>query len=206
MGPGGRAELQADGGEGGQVSKALQAFRTLLGPSNMLAYLAMMAPRLVELRRVLKPTGSIYLHCDPTASHYLKMLMDAVFGPENFVNEIMWQADQRPQRRKRHVSAQSRRASLLRKARLHVWNQRTRRTPSVHREVTAVRDPTDGAISCRRCGSLARPNLHAYEWQGLTIRSRMDWATQREHGELDAEGRIYYARYRQALTMKHVPR
>ncbi len=50
----------------------MQAFRTLLGASNMLAYLAMMAPRLVELRRVLKPTGSIYLHCDPTASHYLR--------------------------------------------------------------------------------------------------------------------------------------
>ena len=50
----------------------------------MMAYLAMMAPRLVELRRVLKPTGSIYLHCDPTASHYLKMLLDAVFGPEHF--------------------------------------------------------------------------------------------------------------------------
>ncbi len=54
----------------------------LLGDSDMLAYLAMMAPRLVELRRVLKPTGSIYLHCDPTASHYLKVLMDAVFGPQ----------------------------------------------------------------------------------------------------------------------------
>jgi len=75
---------------GGQVSRAMQAFRTFLGKNNMLAYLAMMAPRLVELRRALKPTGSIYLHCDPTASHYLKMLMDAVFGPENFRNEISW--------------------------------------------------------------------------------------------------------------------
>src|SRR5450759_4071426 len=75
---------------GGRVSQAMQAFRTFLGDSNMLAYLAMMAPRLVELRRVLKPTGSIYLHCDPTASHYLKLLMDGVFGPENFVNEIVW--------------------------------------------------------------------------------------------------------------------
>lgn len=75
---------------GGQVSQALQAFRTLLGDSNMLAYLAMMAPRLVELRRVLKPTGSIYLHCDPTASHYLKLLMDAVFGLANFRNEVIW--------------------------------------------------------------------------------------------------------------------
>jgi site-specific DNA-methyltransferase (adenine-specific) len=67
------------------------AFRTFLGETDMLAYLAMMAPRLVELRRVLKPTGSIYLHCDPAASHYLKLLMDAVFGPENFRNEIIWQ-------------------------------------------------------------------------------------------------------------------
>ena len=75
---------------GGQVSQVLQAFRTFLSESDMLAYLAMMAPRLVELRRVLRPTGSIYLHCDPTASHYLKMLMDAVFGPENFRNEIVW--------------------------------------------------------------------------------------------------------------------
>ena len=83
---------------GGQVSRALQAFHTLLGPSNMLAYLAMMAPRLVELRRVLKPTGSIYLHCDPTSSHYLKLLMDSVFGPENFVNEIVWRRAFRPWR------------------------------------------------------------------------------------------------------------
>jgi len=57
----------------------------------MLAYLAMMAPRLVELHRVLKPTGSMYLLCDPTASHYLKLLMDAIFGPFNFRNEIIWQ-------------------------------------------------------------------------------------------------------------------
>ena len=66
---------------GGRVLLAMQAFRTFLGETDMLAYVAMMAPRLIELWRVLKPTGSIYLHCDPTASHYLKMLMDAVFGP-----------------------------------------------------------------------------------------------------------------------------
>ena len=56
----------------------------------MLAYLSMMAPRLIELRRVLKPTGSIYLHCGPTASHYLKMLMDAIFTPLGFLSEITW--------------------------------------------------------------------------------------------------------------------
>ncbi len=75
---------------GGKVSQAMQGFRALLGDSDTLAYLAMMAPRLVELRRVLKPSGSIYLHCDPTASHYLKQLMDAVFGATNFRNEIIW--------------------------------------------------------------------------------------------------------------------
>ncbi len=75
---------------GGRVSETMQGFRKLLGDNDMLAYLSMMAPRLVELKRVLKPTGSIYLHCDPTASHYLKLLMDAVFGPRNFRNEITW--------------------------------------------------------------------------------------------------------------------
>jgi len=79
---------------GGQVSRSMRAFKTLLGPSNMLAYLAMMAPRLVELRRALKSTGSLYLHCDPTASHYLKLLLDAVFGPENYRNEITWKRAQ----------------------------------------------------------------------------------------------------------------
>ena len=75
---------------GGEVSNVMQAFRTILPESNMLAYLAMMAPRLVELRRVLKPTGSLYLHCDPSAGHYLKLLLDAVFEPKNFRNEIIW--------------------------------------------------------------------------------------------------------------------
>ena len=74
----------------GKVSEVMQAFRTFLGGNDMMAYLAMMAPRLVELRRVLKPTGSLYLHCDTTASHYLKLLLDAVLGKENFRNEIIW--------------------------------------------------------------------------------------------------------------------
>ncbi|MGA2061708.1 MAG: DNA methyltransferase [Thermoguttaceae bacterium] len=76
---------------GGKVSLAMQAFRQALGDNDMLAYLSMMAPRLIELKRVLKSTGSVYLHCDPTASHYLKFLMDAVFGPVCFGNEIIWQ-------------------------------------------------------------------------------------------------------------------
>lgn len=81
----------------GRVGTLMAALHSVLvggGPAKgnqMMAYLVMMAARLVELRRALKPTGSIYLHCDPTASHYLKVVMDAVFGAENFINELIWQ-------------------------------------------------------------------------------------------------------------------
>jgi DNA modification methylase len=73
-----------------QVGDALRAFWMLLGENDAMAYLVNMAPRLVQLHRVLKPLGSLYLHCDPTMSHYLKVLLDSIFGPERFVNEIIW--------------------------------------------------------------------------------------------------------------------
>lgn len=72
------------------AAELLRAMRGFLGENDMMAYLSMMAIRLIELHRVLKPTGSLYLHCDPTASHYLKLLLDGVFGGENYVNEIIW--------------------------------------------------------------------------------------------------------------------
>jgi DNA modification methylase len=75
---------------GEKVSQAIIAIRQMLGETDMLAYLSMMAIRLIELRRVLKPTSSIYLHCDPTASHYLKILMDSIFGVQNYQNEVIW--------------------------------------------------------------------------------------------------------------------
>ena len=74
----------------GKLPDFLQGMRSFLGENDMMAYLTMMAQRLVELRRVLKSTGSIYLHCDPTAGHYLKQLMDSVFGIQNFCNNIIW--------------------------------------------------------------------------------------------------------------------
>lgn len=72
------------------AANMLAAMRSFLGTNDMMAYLAMMAVRLIELHRVLKSTGSLYLHCDPTASHYLKLLLDAVFGPTNYRSEIIW--------------------------------------------------------------------------------------------------------------------
>lgn len=75
---------------GGGAAGAMRAFRRLLGTGDMLAYLSMMAPRLLEIHRALAPTGSLYLHCDPNASHYLKLLLDAVFGAARFQREIVW--------------------------------------------------------------------------------------------------------------------
>lgn len=74
----------------GELAEYLDFTVRRLGHNSLSAYLVMMAPRLVELHRVLKPTGSIYLHCDPTASHYLKVLLDVIFGPANFRREIIW--------------------------------------------------------------------------------------------------------------------
>lgn len=72
------------------VSSLIAAFRQFLGASQMMAYVTMMTARLAELYRVLKPTGSLYLHCDPTASHYLKLVLDAIFGLATFRSEIVW--------------------------------------------------------------------------------------------------------------------
>src|SRR5258708_26209665 len=71
------------------ISKMLVAMRDFIGSNQMMAYLIMMAARLIELHRVLKPTGSIYLHCDPTASHYLKIILDTIFVPYQFRNKII---------------------------------------------------------------------------------------------------------------------
>lgn len=81
-------------GEIGEVEPALYSAISAAGETHgksMKAYLIMMSVRMLELHRVLKPTGSIYLHCDPTASHYLKIMMDSIFGQQNFRNEIVWQ-------------------------------------------------------------------------------------------------------------------
>ena len=91
---GDEAELAFDGVMAGQNTNAaelLRALRMFLKENDLMAYLSMMAVRLLELHRVLKPSGSLYLHCDPTASHYLKLLLDTIFGAERFRNELIWQ-------------------------------------------------------------------------------------------------------------------
>ena len=73
-----------------KVAKLIDALHDAIGGNDVMAYLVMMTARLIELHRVLKPTGSLYLHCDPTASHYLKLVLDQIFSPVNFRNEIVW--------------------------------------------------------------------------------------------------------------------
>jgi hypothetical protein len=90
---GGQAETEFEEiihGTNTELAQLIPALRSFLGENDMLAYLVMMANRLLELHRVLKPTGSLYLHCDPTASHYLKLVLNGVFGPERFLNQIVW--------------------------------------------------------------------------------------------------------------------
>jgi site-specific DNA-methyltransferase (adenine-specific) len=92
------AYAEALDGRGGAT---LAALRAILGHSDAMAYLAMMAPRLAELHRVLKPSGSLYLHCDPTASHYLKVLLDGIFGAACFKNEVVWRYRRWPTKARR---------------------------------------------------------------------------------------------------------
>ena len=76
--------------EGRQIGDTIQGLQQFLDETPMMAYLVMMAIRIVEMHRILKPTGALYLHCDPSASHYLKIILDAIFGSDNFRNEIVW--------------------------------------------------------------------------------------------------------------------
>ncbi len=179
---------------GGQVSLAMQAFRTVLGESDMLAYLSMMAPRLVELRRVLKPTGSIYLHCDPTASHYLKMLMDAVFGPGNFRNEIVWQrSTSKSHAFTRFPSAQD---VLLYYAKgdSPLWNPSylPHREEYIKSHYSNIEEETGRRYTLGDClnPNPNRPNL-TYEWNGLVRVWR--W-TKDKMQKFHNEGRLVYTR------------
>ncbi|MCY3836131.1 MAG: site-specific DNA-methyltransferase [Anaerolineaceae bacterium] len=104
------------------VGAAIRGLEEILGESGMLAYLSYMAQRLIELRRVLKDSGSLYLHCDPTAGHYLKVVLDAVFGVENFANEIIWNYRRWPAKQ-RHFQRMHDIIFRYLNGGKHTWNQ-----------------------------------------------------------------------------------
>ncbi len=176
----------------------LRAMRSALGDNDMMAYLAMMAVRLLELRRVLKPTGSLYLHCDTTASHYLKVLLDATFGPNCFRSEIIWK------RTTAHSNVYSAYGAITdsiffySKGSTWTWNQlyRTQTAGDVIKSFPNV-DP-DGrrwrSENIRNPG--VRPNLH-YPYtasNGVTYQPhRNGWTISLEKMmALDAAGKLHF--------------
>jgi len=177
---------------GGRVAEAMIAFHTFLGGSDMMAYLAMMAPRLMELQRVLKPTGSIYLHCDQTAAHYLKMLMDAIFGPQLFHNEITW--------KRTNTHSDAKRWSPVADTLLYYSKSDKRTWHPMHvahtdeyiadkyrsQDEKGRRYTLDNMTSPK-----PRPNM-MYEWKGFPS-PPFGWRySPKTMAKLDAEGRIWY--------------
>lgn len=170
----------------------LRAMRSVLGDNDMMAYLAMMAVRLSELHRVLKPTGSLYLHCDPTASHYLKAVLDTIFGVENYRNEIVWK------RTTTHSDSKtwSRVSDTLffyTKGRTFTWN-----TPrDIHSESYIAdkyrHDDGDGRkyMLDNMTSPNPRPNM-MYAWKGFPFPDKGWRYSTDTMARLDAEGRIYY--------------
>ncbi len=182
---------------GGRIADAMQAFHTLLGESNMLAYLAMMAPRLVELHRVLKPTGSLYLHCDPTASHCLRVILDAVFGPTNFKNEITWKRANAHNDPKRYGRI-SDKLLYYTKTSTAEWN--TQHTP-YREEYFRSHFKQDDEGRWYRTVPLDAPRHGAgspgllYEWHGKMPAPTRTWACRREVMEqYERDGRLVYTR------------
>ena len=105
-----------------QIVAMIGAMRELIGTNQMMAYLVMMTVRLIELQRVLKPTGSLYLHCDPTASHYLKIVLDAIFNTENFRNEIVWMRTMAKALMKRRLPSNHDVILAYNKTERYIWN------------------------------------------------------------------------------------
>src|SRR5438045_5197162 len=179
---------------GGRVSDVMQAFRRFLGTNDMLAYLTMMAPRLVELQRVLKSTGSLYLHCDPTASHYLKLLLDATFGPGSFKNEIVWQRTN-----VHNDSGTWSRVSdtilFYSKGTAFTWNKPL--TPHSDKHIASkysnVDDKGRRFTQSDMSSPPPRPKM-MYEWKGFPFPPYGWRYSQETMQRLDKEGRIWYPR------------
>jgi DNA modification methylase len=185
---------------GGRVADCLRAFRTFLGECDMMAYLAMMAPRLVELRRVLKPTGSMYLHCDSAASHYLKMLMDAIFSPQNFRAENVWKRSSAHSDTKQGMNQPGRIHDILlfyTKSDEWAWNSIFVPYDTEYIE-THYRFVEEGTGRRYRKGDLTanKPGGDtSYEWKGVRPYKGRYWAYSKDKmKEFEAQGRLVYTR------------
>jgi site-specific DNA-methyltransferase (adenine-specific) len=180
-----------------QAGKLLDAFQSAFGGSNMMAYLAMMAVRLIELNRVLTPTGSIYLHCDPTASHYLKIVMDSIFGPKCYRSEITWK------RSTSHGNVGKNYGNLrdvilfYTKSDQYTWNQQHARLSDAYIQSKFTNEDANGrwqSVSLRNPS--VRPRLQ-YDYtasNGVTYKPHPNgWAVSLERLKAyDAENRLHF--------------
>lgn len=180
------------------AAEMLRAMRAFLGENDMMAYLAMMAVRLLELHRVLKPTGSLYLHCDPTASHYLKILLDAVFGARNFRNEIVWKRTFAHGNVGRNYGSVADKIFYFTKSESYLWNQQYKILGADRIEKKYPNLDEDGrrwqSVTLRNPG--LRPNLH-YPFKasnGVTyVPHPNGWSCNEERlRKYDGEGRLHF--------------
>ena len=180
---------------GRRAHDAIMGLHRMLGPSGMLAYLTYMAERLEECRRLLKPTGSIYLHCDPTASHYLKAVMDGIFGYASFRTEIVWKRTSSHGNVSTNYGAVTDIILCYSRGDRPIWNQVYTPYSSEHIENKfTYRDPGGRRFTTsdlRNPG--VRPNLR-YTYKGYEPHPN-GWAVSREKMErYDQEGRLYFPR------------
>jgi site-specific DNA-methyltransferase (adenine-specific) len=180
------------------ASVLLRGIVAALGKNDMTAYLAMMAARLIELHRVLKPTGSLYLHCDPTASHYLKILLDGIFGAENFRNEIIWKRTNTHNDSKTWSRVHDSIFFFTKAASSNfVWNTpREKHSDEYIADKYRNRDADGRAYQLDNMTSPSpRPRM-MYEWMGFPsppMGWRFELATMQR---LHAENRIYYPKHK----------
>jgi site-specific DNA-methyltransferase (adenine-specific) len=178
------------------VSAMIGAMKEFIGPSQMMAYLVMMAVRLVELHRVLKPTGSLYLHCDPTASHYLRVIMDTIFGVSNNRNEIIWQ------RTSAHANVVSKFGAVhdtilfYSVSDTYTWNTQYKPYDTEYLETFFDQVDEQGRSYARRdlTASMQRASSgQLYEWHGLRPPPSRCWAMTKDRMDaLEAAGRIHW--------------
>ena len=176
----------------GELAELLDLLVRRLGHNDLSSYLVMMAVRLVEMHRVLKTTGSLYLHCDPTASHYLKIILDIIFRPQNFKNEIIWQ--------RTNVHSDSKTWSRVTdtiffytKSDKFKWNPLYAPHSEDYLQSKYRHSDPDGRIY--RLGDMTSPNPRPnmmYEWKGHASPPNGWRYSQETMAKLDAQGRIWY--------------
>lgn len=178
------------------VSEMMQALRRFLGENDVMAYLTMMANRLLELRRVLKPTGSLYLHCDPTASHYLKLVLDGVFGKEGYLNEIIWKRHSAHSSANRFGPIHDTIFFYGKSHTEHRWNSQRVGYEEEYLDKYYKYDDGDGRLYWRNSATAAgiRHGSSGKPWRGFDPTSRgVHWKFTIENlEELDAKGGIYW--------------